>query len=110
VEDTHDRLERLRAKLNAETAKIPWIDLLRFFAQGRVIVVAPELDLVDIAVLAASDQVGSLEGQMAEGSIAKVSDEQARRWLDTDALLWTVVLKPWIFVQDQKPAKERALH
>ena len=102
--------EELRAKINQETAKIPWVDLLRFFARGRVVVVGPELDLVDIAALAAADRVDELEVHLAEGGIAKPSDEQARLWLGTDALLWTVVVKPWVFVQELKPRSEQRLH
>ena len=100
----------LWTKLNRETAKMPWIDLLRFFAQGRVVVVDPELDLVEMAVMAADNCADEIEVRMARGEIAKVSDEQARRWLATDALLWTVVVKPWVFVQEPKPKTEQRLH
>ena len=34
---------------DAETAKIAWQELQRFFAQGLAIGVEPELDLVDVA-------------------------------------------------------------
>ena len=102
--------EELFAKINQETAKIPWVDLLRFFARGRVIFVGPELDLVEIAAMASADRVDELEACMADGSISKVSDEQARRWLGRDVLLWTVVVKPWVFVQELKPRSEQRLH
>jgi hypothetical protein len=36
---------------------------------------------------------------LTEQSVSKVSDLQAKVWLDTNAQLWTVVVKPWILVQ-----------
>jgi len=33
------------------------------------------------------------------GKLGKVTDEQATAWVDTDALLWAVVVSPWVLVQ-----------
>ena len=33
------------------------------------------------------------------GKVARVSDEQAREWAETDALVWAVVVSPWVLVQ-----------
>lgn len=104
MEDAKKVPELLRTKINQETAKLPWIDLLRFFAQGRVVSVDRGLDLVEVAALASDDRSAELDAWMSEGRIAKVSDEQARRWLERDVLLWTVVVKPWVFVQEIDPA------
>jgi len=30
----------------------------------------------------------------------RVSDDQARRWVADDCLLWTVAVKPWVLVQE----------
>lgn len=92
----------LRAKLNSETARSPWHALLRFFASGDVVAVSDELDLVEVALcLAANDQV-AVAAWLEGGSVAKVTDEQARAWLEEDAELWTVVVKPWVLVQREK--------
>jgi hypothetical protein len=102
--------EVLRAKINRETAKIPWKELQRFFAQGRVVFVSSELDLVEVAVGAADDRSAELESWMSDGKIATVTDEQARRWLELDALLWTVVVKPWVFIQEIDQPDGQRLH
>jgi hypothetical protein len=36
---------------------------------------------------------------MAAGKFGKVSDEQAGVWFERDALLWAVVISPWVLVQ-----------
>ena len=89
----------LRARLNSETARIAWKDLLRFFAAGTVIAVSDELDLVEVAIQISNDNKALIEQWMIEKRVGKVSDAQAKDWLETDATLWAVVVRPWILVQ-----------
>lgn len=110
VEETDAAPELLRAKINQETAKIPWKELQRFFAQGRVILVSPGLDLVEVATMAANDRAEELAAWMSNGQIGKVSDELARSWFESDAALWTVVVKPWVLVQEVGPTNGQQLH
>jgi hypothetical protein len=91
--------ELLRAKLNQETARMPWKELQRYFAAGMVIAISDELDLVDAGARIANDDKAAVERWLAEGRIARVTDEQASAWWVADASLWTVVVKPWILVQ-----------
>jgi hypothetical protein len=92
----------LRAKINLETSQLPWMELLRYFAAGNVIVVSDDLDLIDVAVRISSDDAASVAQWMSQNRVAKVSDSQAAAWLAADAALWTVVVKPWILVQENK--------
>ncbi|HZW22290.1 DUF2288 domain-containing protein [Noviherbaspirillum sp.] len=94
--------DALRAKLNGETARMPWKALDRFFASGAVIAVSSDLDLVEVAYCVASDDKDAVAKWMAENRIARVSDAQASAWLEADVALWTVVVKPWILVQQDK--------
>ena len=92
----------LRAKINGETSRMPWKDLERFFASGVVIAVSSELDLVEVAYCVASDDKDAVAKWMGENRIGRVSDAQASAWMQSDASLWTVVVKPWILVQPEK--------
>jgi hypothetical protein len=100
--DKHQQDAQLRATLNGETARFQWKELQRFFAAGLVIAVADELDLVEVALRVASDDKNAIAQWMDEGRIGKASDAQAQAWLEQDAALWTVVVKPWILVQREK--------
>ena len=112
VEDDADKLDTLlRQDIHAETARIPWKDLQRFFAGGKVIQVAAGLDLVDVALQFSADNRSAVENWIARGLIAHVSDQQARRWIDTDASVWAVVVKPWVLVQQGEQQRgERRVH
>lgn len=94
----------LRDKVNRETARLPWSELVKHFAAGTVVFVADDLDLVDVAVRISHDDKDNIVQWMAAGKIAKVSDQQAQEWHDADASLWTAVVSPFILVQRQKAA------
>jgi hypothetical protein len=93
--------ELSRIKLNLETSRIAWKELLRFFAAGTVIVVSPQLDLIEVACHIANDNSAQIAEWMQMGHIAKVPDDLAREWLAADAVLWAAVVKPWILVQQK---------
>lgn len=102
--DTFTQQERdaaLRATLNGETARFAWKELQRFFAAGTVVAVDEALDLVDVAVQIANDNKEAVSQWLSDGRVGRVSDAQAQSWLEADAALWTVVVKPWILVQQR---------
>ncbi|NVM78440.1 hypothetical protein FHW83_004268 [Duganella sp. SG902] len=92
----------LRDKVNRETARLPWTELLKHFAQGNVVWVANSLDLVDVAVRISHDDKANISQWMNAGLLAKVSDQQAQEWLTTHAQLWACVVSPFILVQQEK--------
>jgi hypothetical protein len=94
--------DELRLKVNRETARVPWTELLKHFASGNVVWVANSLDLVDVAVRISHDDKANIAQWMEAGLLAKVSDEQAQGWLESDAALWAAVVSPFILVQQQK--------
>ena len=92
----------LRSKINLETACYPWSELLRHFATGSVFMVQPGLDLVEVALHMAEDHATEVAALLSQQQLSKVSDAQAQAWLEQDATLWTVVVKPWVLVQERK--------
>ncbi len=93
----------LRARLNLETGRIAWRDLQRFFAAGRTLRVVPGVSLVEVACAMASDDTAAVEAWTRRGDLAPVGDAQARAWFAADAELWSVVVKPWVLVQEVSP-------
>ena len=91
--------ELVRAKINSETAKIPWHELQRFFAQGKVMQVAHDLDLVDVAFAVQQDDISQVGTWTESGQVKLVSDDQARDWFESNSTLWAVVVRPWVLVQ-----------
>lgn len=82
-----------------ETAKIEWSALQRFFASGVAVYVTPEIDLVDAANAFSNDDKQQVSQWMQDNKVQLVSDQQAEKWIQTDHIMWSVVIKPWVLVQ-----------
>ncbi len=91
--------DEILAKINQETSKMAWTELLPFFAKGMAIYVSHNLDLIKVAYALSEDDKAQLEKWMAEGLVANVSDEQASAWHESNILVWASVIKPWLLVQ-----------
>lgn len=96
---TPNQQEIFRAKVNLETSQIAWKELQRNFASGAVLFVAADLDLVEAAFQMSEDNAVQIQQWMAAGKFGKVTDEQAAAWYEADAMMWAVVVSPWVLVQ-----------
>lgn len=96
--------EILRAKLNLETAQLPWPELERHFARGVVIKVTPGLDLVDAALHVAENNAATVETWLADGRIARAGMTDAEDWHARQPMFWAVVVAPWVLVQEARAA------
>lgn len=90
----------VKEKILAETAKIPWLELQRFFAQGSVLVLDADQDLVAVAIMFAEDNTEELEPLLQSLKLKQPSNDQARSWYENDAHVWSVVVAPYVLVQD----------
>lgn len=87
-------------KILLETSKIPWKELQRFFAAGKAVYIAPDLDLVNVATQFTNDNSTQVQQWMGNAKITMVSDIQAKQWHATNASVWAVVIKPWVLIQE----------
>ncbi len=92
--------ETTQSKFNRETAKIQWHELQRFYASDAVIAVAQGTDLIDVAVQFSDDNKIAVEQWLEGGQIFRVTDQQAANWHDGNITLWSVVVAPWVLVQE----------
>ena len=97
-------LTPLKQKLLTETAKISWLELQRFFAAGSVLWVADNLDLLDVATYITEDQAATLKLLLDNASVTPPSDAQALRWFEAETEFWSVVVAPFVVIQQVKPA------
>ena len=86
-------------EIYAQTGRVRWSEIERFFANGSLRCVAPELDLVRVASACASDEIAEVEQWVGKSQLAGITDQQARQWQEQDAEFWAVVAAPWILIQ-----------
>lgn len=96
--------DETKAKLLAETARCPFSELQRFFAQGSLLRVEPGVDLIDVGVTLALDDSTEFQQLLTNGQVTLLEDVVAASWIVDDIELWTLVVRPWILVQ---PSAER---
>jgi hypothetical protein len=102
AEDAKDATpSSLYAKLLGETAKIDWQDLERFFAQGKLLSVARDLDLVSVAEAIASDESAVVTQWLSSGLVGRMPAETAADYASRKPELWAVVVSPWVCVQER---------
>jgi hypothetical protein len=99
AESVQAREELLRQEYHGQTARIHWHDLQTYYAQGSVVSVAPQLNLVDVAVQLGMDNTACFQQWIDAGDVASVSDQQALAWYEANEELWAVVAAPWVLVQ-----------
>jgi len=91
----------LYAKLLGETAKIDWKELERFFAQGKLLSVARDLDLVSVAEGIASDDKDRVTQWLSSGLVERMQPDTAADYAARAPELWAVVVSPWVCVQER---------
>jgi hypothetical protein len=91
----------LYLSLLAETAKIGWPELERFFARGILLHVARDLDLVSVAEAIASDDTTQVTQWLSAGLVERLQAETAADFAARDPDLWAVVVSPWVCVQER---------
>jgi len=93
--------EELRQKINLETGSIEWSELVRHFAKGMVVVIGSELDLIEVAERFAADDQSRVSKWIEQGKISRAMDDDARRWNEHNTVFWSVVVAPWVLVQEK---------
>ncbi len=92
-------LDKMRARILGETAQIGWNELLRQFAAGNTLFVAPGLDLVEVALQMQLDNTDQVAAWLKAEQLCPVRDDQAQQWHRQEESVWACVVKPWVLVQ-----------
>ena len=90
----------LYVKLLGETAQIDWTELERFFAQGKLLLVTPDTDLVCVAESIANDDKPRITEWLSSGAVQKMPTSIAADFAARKPALWAVVVSPWVCVQE----------
>ena len=72
----------------------------KHFARGVVFKVAKGTDILDVAIVMSRDDKDTLKNWIDEGKVNGAEIEDAKKWHESSASLWTVVIAPWVLVQE----------
>jgi len=90
----------LRDKLRAEIMAASWSELVYQFARGGLLVLAPGLDLLEVATAIALDAREQVSDWVASNALWRANEDDARRFQADSALTFQfVIVQPWVLAQ-----------
>lgn len=94
-------MQDLRAELQESIDEAEWKWLEPHALRDSVVVVAPELSLVDVGYAIANDETLSVQHWIEEALIHKPSARQIQVWTDDQAKRFNaLIVQPFVLVQE----------
>ena len=94
--------EELRQQLTENLDEAEWEWLSPHVKRDAVIVVAKELDLLDVGEAIASDKVSEVQVWIEEAFITKPSNEQMGEWNNQqDKRFNALIVEPYVLIQEK---------
>ncbi len=93
-------MSRITESLRRDLAEVSWRDLRVHLQRDAIIVVAPELDLIETAVAVAEDDAGRVESWINTGRLGKPEAAQLDSWEQSpDRSFKMLIVQPFILIQ-----------
>lgn len=93
--------ENLRSKLFKEQDKLPWKELARHHAFGRLVLVKGKLDLLDVAEAMAADNTPKIRSWMEEEVFGTPSDQEAKDFaIDPNKEFVVNIISPFVIAKE----------
>ncbi|NEP45839.1 MAG: DUF2288 domain-containing protein [Okeania sp. SIO2H7] len=100
-------MEDIRAKLKENLDVAEWDWLIPHVKRDALVVVTPDLDLLDVGVAIASDNVSSVQRWISEALIYKPSAEQISEWNQDRAKKFdAIIVDPFVVVKESSSKDE----
>ena len=90
------------AQLNLETGRLSWKELERHFARGAVLLVAENLDLVDVARNFVNDDRVAVAAWLDSGDVRQPEMPDAASWHQNQTEFWAIVAAPYVLIQIER--------
>jgi hypothetical protein len=94
-------MEDIRARLAENLDVAQWDWLIPHVKRDALVVVTPQLDLLDVGVAIASDNVSSVQRWISEALIYKPSPEQVSNWNQNPTTKFdAIIVDPFVVVKE----------
>jgi hypothetical protein len=93
-------MDEIRKQLQEELDTVDWRALRTQLCRDSVILVAPELDLVEVAWCVAKDRSAEVSGWIAAGELRKPAVEELAAWeRELEKPFRMLIVAPYVLVQ-----------
>ncbi len=86
--------------IKQECAPIAYNEIEQFFARGMLILVAEDLDIIDVALVIQADDTKQINEWISQEKVIRVHDNYALEWSKRETILMAVTAVPWLLVQE----------
>lgn len=94
-------MAELRAELAKDLDEAEWEWLIPHVKRDSVLIIAKELNLVDVGIAIASDNLRSVQHWISEQLIQKPSETQLSDWnSDPQKRFNTLIVQPYVLIQE----------
>ena len=94
----------LAAKFSEDLAEITWSDIKPHAQRDAVIVVDGALDMVEVGVAIANDQVDKVQHWIAEALVQKPTSDQLSLWnADPTMVFQALIVQPYVIISAKSP-------
>ena len=91
----------LRTELTNMIGPVEWHWLKPHAARDAIVIVDPQLDLVEVGMALATDNIQSVQRWISEQLITKPTAEQLRLWSNADnKQLTSLIVQPYVLIQE----------
>lgn len=92
----------LATKFAEDLAEITWSDIQPHAKRDAVIVIDDALNMVDVGVAIANDQVNKVQHWIAEALVQKPSTEQLNLWNEDPTMIFeALIVQPYVLICDK---------
>ncbi len=96
-------MQDIKVQLTQELADIEWNSLIPHAQRDALIVVSESLNLIEVGVAIAADDVISIQDWISQGLIHKPSSEELSSWnADPNKKFSTLIVQPFVIVTGAK--------
>lgn len=95
----------LRDELAEMVGPVEWHWLKPHISRDVVVIVDPQLDILDVGVALANDNVQAVQRWIGEQLIVKPTPEQLQTWNNEEPVSFqTLIVQPYVLIQDRGEA------
>ena len=90
----------LRARLATEIHRVDWKPLAPHAKRGGLVMVAPELDLIDVGAAVAGDDGRQVQNWMRAQQLRRPTETELEAWQDeAEERFVVLIVQPYVLVQ-----------
>jgi len=93
--------KNLKDKLLSEVVSTSWLNLIDHHKRKAVFIVDKSIDLAQVAVDVATDNVGNIKEYQSKNLLIEPSKEQVTKWDNNknEIIAKIIIVQPYVFIQ-----------